>query len=286
MPLPTCTFIPSLGMFRVDKRVGKTLTSGGYGVSLKTKTARDGEGRAASEQEDKEESNIVDEQQQERNESSVQSSLSSMDHLYIEEALFLQQQGLLKVMKDDECDDTAPYSTAELFQIMLDSLHVSLPTYLSYAHLRSQDYRVLRHNEERLVWKDNTSSSSSCRDDKRTRRTIIRTDDDATPQPRPSSSSMLLLQRPSWDVYHPNTHFRKTNPGVPDFCVVVTTYNSSSSGGGNVTFDQLQELLAYIKDDSSRSTTTSNLQIAAVADSGTVVMFGVTDHGVQDISAK
>ena len=70
-----------------------------------------------------------------------------------------------------------------------------------------------------------------------------------------------------FDVYMPNATFSKLNPGLPDFVVAATFYN-----GSRVSFMDCQKILEQCKG--------IRLKIATVSDSGTVVMFGITNFGV------
>ena len=75
----------------------------------------------------------------------------------------------------------------------------------------------------------------------------------------------------AWDAYQPNSQFGKTHPGLPDFYVAVTYYNES-----HVRFAQIEELVV-------NHCHGIPLKLATVSDSGTVVMFGVSNMGVPSI---
>lgn len=75
----------------------------------------------------------------------------------------------------------------------------------------------------------------------------------------------------AFDVYNPNSQFRKTNPGLPDFYVALTSYDEPSP--------LHSELLGLI-----RGCRGVPLRMATVANGGTVVMFGMTDFGVPSIT--
>ena len=74
----------------------------------------------------------------------------------------------------------------------------------------------------------------------------------------------------AFDVYNPNTNFRKTMPGLPHFCVVVTPFGEPSP-----TFSRFKTII--------QSCEGIPLKIATVSDLGTMAMFGITDYGVPSI---
>ena len=71
-----------------------------------------------------------------------------------------------------------------------------------------------------------------------------------------------------YDVYRPNSQFSRNSAGPPDFNVSATYHNSDLA----LNFCDLQSLLAQSNGIS--------LCVAAVSDSGIVVMYGVTDFKV------
>lgn len=280
MTVPECVFEPSLSMFRVLQARGKSFSSGGYGVSLtipikveegvaikdETKFCSDNEEEVTG-QEDNDVDEIISDNDKPNN---IADTSITANHLFVEEALFLQQQGLLNVYRRIEINNKNEkelFSTASLFEIMLQELQVSLPVYLTYAHLRSQSYRVLRHVPLRLK--------------KGVSRVDLRQATRHAPVPQPynyvhgEDSSFQL----AWDVYLPDMHFSKTYPGPPHFSVAVTTFSQPSP-----TFDELQQILSRLQRNDSAEKL--ELKLAVVADSGTVVMFGLTHQGVEDISNR
>ena len=146
--------------------------------------------------------------------------------------------------------------------------------YLVYQHLRSQDFRVMRHDPMRLPLLERQEELRSMRDRQNlqqrkeafTLRHQVRSSiAQALPPTIPSSGGTLTI---AWDVYLPNAKFGKTHPGLPDFYVAVTYYNEP-----HVRFAQIEEVLV---NDCRRIP----LKLATVSDSGTVVMFGVSNMGV------
>lgn len=78
------------------------------------------------------------------------------DYLLIEEVIFLYEQGKLEVSFDetdgsnnDSSTTVTSMSTSYRLYSLLEPCGVSLPAYLVYAHLRSQNFRVLRHTTTR-----------------------------------------------------------------------------------------------------------------------------------------
>jgi hypothetical protein len=67
----------------------------------------------------------------------------------------------------------------------------------------------------------------------------------------------------AWDVYLPNSKFCPTNPGLPDYHVLVTPYNNSE-----VTVSSLYSCILHAKGVPAK--------IAAVSDAGTVLVFGLS----------
>ena len=226
-------------MFRVIEAKGKALSSGGFGVSISTKPS-DG--------------------------TDMDGTVKSAEYLFVEEMLFLQQQGLL------ECMDNVTggsLDSAQLFR-MLPILNLSLPMYLVYAHLRSQDFRVLRHSPERLallMQQENLGDTSSRQENTRLRQQVRASIAEAPP---PSIDRADI----AWDAYNPNSKFGKTHPGLPNFYVAVTYYNEP-----HLRFSQINNLI-------TKQCEGIPLKLATVSDSGTVVMFGVSSMGVPKIGDK
>jgi len=77
----------------------------------------------------------------------------------------------------------------------------------------------------------------------------------------------------AFDVYKPNTHFRRSNPGPPDYHVAIMDFEAPSPP-----FESLQRLV--------HACHSIPLRIATVSDSGTVVMFSITHGDVPDIRSN
>jgi len=365
-------------MFRVIRSKGKSLASGGFGVTIATSS--NGELDNIEEEEtsthqqfprqslDTELStSIIKAPQRDGNENEEDTSTYhkikrnaddnnnndhlirkktttiSAEYLFVEEALFLHERGLLRVListsvtGEEICgvdskiitnDNVTPLDTSQLYQL-LPTMGMSLAVYRVYSHLRSQDFRVLRHvsnrhdilrrqqqhQEERrnrqeeqihqqeaqaqkiqqqleededcndwqvydsLPHKVNRKQSLCLR--RQVRESIQNATPPSIPFPsvnntnedndnykRNSSQKDDDKIRLCWDAYNPNSNFGKTHPGYPDFYVAATYYNVPS-----VRFSDLQ---ALIKERCNGIP----LKVATISDSGTVVMFGITEIGI------
>jgi hypothetical protein len=220
--VPECDYVPSLRMFRVRKVIGKQFFAGGFGMTLSFSNKN------------------------EKGDSCSFKNQQSAEYLFIEEVLFLLERGVLQVYSE----------RGELLHLqrvyeMLETTRVPISIYLTYAHLRRQDYRVLRHVPDDASMTTNDSS-------KEARRTMVLT------TLNQDASSI------AFDVYRPNTHFKRTDPGIPHLQVAVASFQLPF-----LTFIQLQSLIQKIGN--------VPLKIATVSDSGVVVMFAISSVGVPTI---
>lgn len=85
-------------------------------------------------------------------------------------------------------------------------------------------------------------------------------------------STTLVL---SYLAYNPNSKFRRTHPGLPDFGVVIMPYYSHGENGP--TFEILSSLLSLCKVNDHLDLP---LRVMTVSDGGAVVAFGVTGGDV------
>lgn len=142
--------------------------------------------------------------------------------------------------------------------------------------------------------RDNTSSisrkarSSWWKRDPEFRRLSLqlRVEASRAPPPQPNVATM------AFDCYNPNANFSRTNPGLPDFYVAISFYSQSpAEGQQSFSFHDLQTILALASSSYKRTngdaatgtpsaTTSVTVKVATVSDSGTVIMFGVSDYGV------
>ena len=75
----------------------------------------------------------------------------------------------------------------------------------------------------------------------------------------------------AYDVYGPNSGFKRTDPGRPEFCVAIASYAEASPGFGSI--NALVSIARGVP-----------VRISTVADGGTVVMFSLTDYGVPPLA--
>ena len=100
------------------------------------------------------------------------------------------------------------------------------------------------------------------------------------PQEEPSEEELRAVPgaciRPStspiaFDVYGPNSAFKRTDPGRPEFCVAIASFAEASPGFGSI--NALVSIARGVP-----------VRISTVADGGTVVMFSLTDYGVPPLA--
>ena len=113
--------------------------------------------------------------------------------------------------------------------------------------------------------------------------------DDVASAPQPCISHKGTTLKLSYLAYNPNSHFRRTNPGLPDFGVAIMPYYSDSERG--VTFDNLTSLLSLCQSDDDLVDTYYHdgelgfpLRVMTISDGGAVVAFGVTQGDVPVVS--
>lgn len=262
--LPICRYDANKRMFLVIKYKGKTLTNGGYGVS-------DNDRKLATNDTTAEPPDTA--------------ITPTSNYLFLEDVIFLHEQGLVHV---EENVHSSTMESRHLYSLLhgADGL-LSLSVYLVYAHLRAQTYRVVRHTSSRksllleLTLKRETSNETKrtttttttfpvSRMTKIVKEDLRRDAMAATPPTMYEPAASLTI---AFDVYPPDSNFKRSNPGLPSFHVAVCSFAQSSP-----TFGEMQELL--------RQCGNTPLRIATVADSGTVVMFGLTDFGVPVIKTR
>ena len=273
---------------------------------------------------DKDDDVVGAESEPKTNEIVQQKRTITEERIHPEEALFLHMRGLLRI----ECnnheagtkEESTTLSTQDLFCNMLPECKISLAAYLAYAHLRAQGYILMRYSTERMKLllarkeshdsKPNASSEDTeCIEDEAGTQQYKRfiterlakqrlIDDVATaPQPYVVSSDEWNSNRDNvrlaYYAYNPNSNFKRTNPGLPDFGVAVMPFHSSSTNAP--AFDVISSLVALChgvkkeKNDGLDTTASSNeipLRIATVADGGAVIAYGVTRGDVPVIDKK
>jgi hypothetical protein len=319
-----CHFCPERQHFLVTHSRGSTLHRGGYGYVLSSSVALD-EDHAAVGTKDL----VV----------KCEKTVATAHHyLFIEEVLFLFEQGLLHAFREGAADgvlspspaaaaEEAPLSRFELFEL-LERAGVALPTYLVYQHLRAQTFRVVRHTPTRraiLVQQialqnpeANTSHEHSADDNALEESLVVFesvsdhgnvTLDAANPShQRPVQALKRQLRCDTrqalppvpgaiiaWDGYHPTASFSAAAPGLPDFYVAIAYMTNTDGNDGTFSYRDLQSLLRQtivprvptneeeeeeVYHPTNVEETRIPLKIATVSDSGTVLLFGITDFGV------
>lgn len=273
---------------------------------------------------DKDDDVVGAESEPKTNEIVQQKRTITEERIHPEEALFLHMRGLLRI----ECnnheagakeEESTTLSTQDLFCNMLPECKISLAAYLAYAHLRAQGYILMRYSTERMKLllarkeshddKPNASSEDTeCIEDEAGTQQYKRfiterlakqrlIDDVATaPQPYVVSfdewNSNRDTARLAYYAYNPNSNFKRTNPGLPDFGVAVMPFHSCDSNAP--AFDVITSLVELCgvkkeKSDDDIDTASSNeipLRIATVADGGAVIVYGVTRGDVPVIDKK
>ncbi|CAB9506491.1 tRNA splicing endonuclease 54 homolog (Saccharomyces cerevisiae) [Seminavis robusta] len=255
--LPICCHLDKnlKGMFRVTRAKSKAFQSGGFGVTVSTEVSTGQEDNGDNDDDDDDDNN---------GDTTKSSNRESHEYLFLEEVLFLFEQGMLEchdIHNDDTPQQQEPpvVLTAPTLYGYLEPFHVPTVAYLTYAHLRQQTFRVVRYTEQRLaLLQDNDGSTT------RHRRRLRK---DVQTAPPPTLATTTTPTKFAYCVYPPSSQFAKTHPGMPSFLVAVTHYNQSS-----LDYATVRTLLQQAQG--------IPIKIATVSDSGTVVMFGITDHGV------
>jgi hypothetical protein len=119
---------------------------------------------------------------------------------------------------------------------------------------------------------------------KKSRTLRLQLSDDVATAPPPCVVTSLDENdiRLAYYAYNPNAHFKRSNPGLPDFGVAVMPFNNSQP-----TFDTLSSLVSMCEgaDDSDINTKSGiPLRVVTVADGGAVIAFGVTNGEVPRIN--
>jgi hypothetical protein len=293
--LPVCCQLDSSfpGLMRVKRGKGKAFSSGGFGIAVSMKKSGDAIGKddldgdeEISEEKENPNDAIVDDKSAETNEEKEPKSspITTHQYLFLEEVLFLFEQGLLECQIGDaanedentENTDARPpkfYAAPELYA-MLKTFNFPMASYLVFAHLRQQTFRVLRYSPNRLSLLRKIEEGAAAKvKEKRQLHLELRKDLQQAPPPFViDHTSATETPTFAFCVYNPSANFSKSKPGLPDFLVAVTVYGHSALDYGN--------LQALIKQSEGIP-----IKLATVADSGTVVMFGITDYGVPPLES-
>ena len=206
---------------------------------------------------------------------------TTKEYLLIEEVLFLYERGILEAVDERGI----VMSMDQLYSLLNDSGTMSLRTYLSYAHLRQQGFRVVRHSPERrrillaMEHEENmrrrkrqklaAGGTTLGNDDWKSFAVLKRDFREASAKAAPPSSMDCSNATPvlTWDVYPPEQTFSRSAPGLPQFSVLVSSYSQAF-----ISFPQIAECI--------RLNHPIPIKIATVSDGGIVVLFGVTEEGI------
>ena len=257
--LPVCCQLDQeRGVFRVIRARGKTLSSGGFGVTISEEN---------TEKESHQKGGVDENSSHIRKEkySAPNTPSTAETYLHIEEVVFLHDRGLLQCLPPPPglSLEQSVLDSSQLYQL-IPAMGMSLPVYFVYAYLRSQDFRVLRHCPRRLEILKRQEKLGNKEKMSKELRQLVRESVQHAPAP--------TIDGICFDVYVPQASFAKTHPGPPDFYVAVSFYNQAQ-----LSFQSLHRLLM-------EKAQGLPLKLATVSDSGTVVMFGVTNFGVPSIA--
>jgi hypothetical protein len=293
LPLPVqCIFEKDRRLFRVTRNRGKDLAMGGFGILVETA----------------EDAKI-----------SEDPPVPPVEYLFIEEVLFLHERGFLEVLLSEEEEGLAkqPLDSYQLYHL-LEPCGLSLAAHLVYAHLRAQDFRVIRHTPyRRQILED----LQECAYERQRRKEEIarekqlleeqgipaaqeeeRLQDEESPshegvacidykkEPGNSISAWKLKLRQDAAHACPPTVFSNDN-GQPA-SIAFHVYNPKSGfSRSDPGLPDLYVAATFYCDSCLKFQHLQELlqlangiplRMATVSDAGTVVMFGVTDFGVPE----
>ena len=156
--IPICVYDSKIRMFRVLHSKGKSVVSGGYGVSFsereETSTGQQEQSlehdqkRMRLTKEDTEDATETNDQSANKDNANISTSAAvSSEYLFMEEALFLYERGLIEVYDEN---NNINLDSSQMFEILKEKSDVSLPVYLVYKHLRVQTFVVVCHTPKQL----------------------------------------------------------------------------------------------------------------------------------------
>ena len=261
-PPPACgVYEPGRNIFLLTRRRGKSLTCGGFGVALHKVS---GESRDAT-------------RSSSTTSTAANTNTTMEEYLLIEEAIFLHERGILEIL---QADGTTHMEPQELYSYLNHSKYgLPLSVYLTYAHLRQQGFRVVRHDPARFrilktmqqltdqddLNSDNDQIESLKQLKKDLRATAAQTLEVFSNTCREELDSSLI-----WDAYLPEVDFKRSAPGMPAFSVMVTPFANKC-----LSFSQITNAIYQGGD---------RIKLATVSDSGIVVLFGVVADGIPSIA--
>ncbi|OVA16436.1 tRNA-splicing endonuclease [Macleaya cordata] len=143
----------------------------------------------------------------------------------IEETLFLAERGALILF---DINDMV-LSLKDMYEMVAEGRSgCSWDSFEAYRHLKSLGYIIGRHGVNWSVKNDKICSSSTCiggtEESSRISSTEMKEDFSITNH----LGDMQINEKPAFDVYLPNSKFRKSSPGEPNFMVYLTRDNPPS----------------------------------------------------------
>ncbi|KAL3776097.1 hypothetical protein ACHAW5_002749 [Stephanodiscus triporus] len=150
------------------------------------------------------------------------------------------------------------------------------------------DREVTSRSDEKCSSGDDGMFTTSSEERFRTRTLRLKLSDDVATAPPPCVVSLEgneCVRRPeirlAYYAYNPNAHFKRSNPGLPDFGVAVMPFNDNQPS-----FDTLNSLVSMCEGAEDIGNTKSGipLRVVTVADGGAVIAFGVTNGEVPSIN--
>ena len=318
--IPTCNFAPELGLFRVLSLKGKSFATYGIILHCETTNATDIDNDTNECKKAKKSSNdSASSTKLSRKANPDDQSLANV-YLFIEETLFLHERGLLEVNSEN---GTSVLNSQDLYE-MLSKLGVEFSIYLTYAHLRSQTYIVMRHTPHRLdivdalvgtedgkagqnqfmVEAEATCTSASSHtstigiaNDKRKLKRNLRCAEAHAPAPHSLQSIDVFSKEKSQakDFEQSQLSDASKHCSTPRTRIAFDVYNPNASfrrsNPGRPNF--CVAVTSYAEASPMFSSLTSlvmeargvPVRIATVADGGTVVLFSLTEYGVPPLDS-
>ena len=302
-PIPNLAiYDPERKLFRLKKSSGGTISKGAFGVHISCDSCSlpDGEGVKPPHQTEVVSTIIQKSKSECRSDDEIlenellrekcvirrdfdraekKSTAVSEWYLFIEEAIYLHERGLLDVHNTAD----AKMESYDLYKLLPDH-GMPMPVYLVYAHLRQQTFKVVRYSKERReIIKEQVAfqqgqqyrQNKEKTNDKKDGLNASLKEEDRRPNFGKRLRESGAIARPpplndvsrhlAWDVYPPDATYLKREPGLPAFSVLVTLHSSLFP------VDFLRVLV--------QENDPIIIKVATVADTGTVILFGVTNIG-------
>ena len=266
---------PERKLFRLRKATGGTVNKGGFGVWIPP-TEQGGLNKESNAEDDAADEEVEESEQNRHNEEDERSNRqeenakeqdckinnsddSSGWYLFIEEAIYLHERGLLEVYDEKE----VRMNGHDLYRL-LPSHNVPLAVYLVYAHLKQQTFKVVRYSaERRRIIEEQIEQPPS----KERQRLVPKLRQAVVQACLPPFTD--IAKHLSWDVYPPTGTYQKREPGLPFCSVLVTSYTTPFS------VERIRDLV--------QENEPVPIKVATVSDTGTVILFGAANLGAPSI---